>query len=68
MRLDGTFGVRRMLPLHELWSDGFGLRTAFSSWQVEDSPELSTGRHAVEDGAGEELLALRGAATFASAA
>jgi len=35
--------------LHELWFDGFGLRTAFSTWQVEDSPELSTGRHAVED-------------------
>ena len=49
VRLDGAFGGRRMLPLHELWFDGFGLRTAFSTWQVEDSPELSTGRHAVED-------------------
>ena len=49
VRLDGAFGGRRMLPLDELWFDGFGLRTAFSTWQVEDSPELSTGRHAVED-------------------
>jgi hypothetical protein len=49
VRLDGAFGGRRMLPMNELWFDGFGLRTAFSNWQVEDSPELSQGRHAIED-------------------
>ena len=38
-----------MLPLHELWFDGFGLRTAFSNWQVEDSPQLSTSRYSAED-------------------
>ena len=49
VRLDGAFGGKRMLAVDDLWSDGFGLRTPFAAWQVEDSPALSTGRHAAED-------------------
>ena len=49
VRLDGAFGGKRMLAVDDLWSDGFGLRTPFAAWQVEDSPELSSGRHAAED-------------------
>jgi hypothetical protein len=69
VRLDGAFGGRRMLPLHERWFVGFGLRTAFSTWQVEDSPELSTGRHAVEDPErAKSFWRFEEPATFASAA
>ena len=49
VRLHGAFGGKRMLAVDDLWSDGFFLRTPFAAWQVEDSPELSTGRHAAED-------------------
>ena len=62
VRLDGAFGGRRMLAVEDLWSDGFVLRTPFAAWQVEDSPELSNGRHAAEDPVPRaQLLALRGA-------
>ena len=49
VRLHGAFGGKRMLAVDDLWSDGFFLRTPFAAWQVEDSPELSNGRHAAED-------------------
>jgi hypothetical protein len=49
VRLDGPFGGKRMLAVEELWFDALGLRTAFAKWQIEDSPELSCGRHAAED-------------------
>jgi len=49
VRLMGNFGGKRMLAVEDLWEDAFGLRTPFAVWQVEDSPELTTGRHAAED-------------------
>jgi hypothetical protein len=49
VRLEGAFGGRRMLAVEDLWIDGFSLRTPFARWQIEDSPELSDGRHAAED-------------------
>ncbi len=49
VRLNGSFGTRRMLAIEDLWEDAFGLRTPFAVWQVEDSPELTNGRHAAED-------------------
>ena len=56
------FGGRRMLPLDELWFDGFGLRTAVRDLAgrglagAERRPPRGRG-----SGAREELLALRGA-------
>jgi hypothetical protein len=44
----GRLGERRMLPIATLHSDGRDLRTPYASWQVEDSPALEDGRHAVE--------------------
>ena len=44
----GRLGERRMLPIATLHSDGRGLRTPYACWQVEDSPALQEGRHAVE--------------------
>ena len=38
VRLAGAFGGRRLLSLDEAWFDGYGLRTPFAAWQVEDSP------------------------------
>lgn len=49
VHLHGPFGGKRMLSVDDLWSDGFFLRTPFARWQVEDSPQLSHGRHAAED-------------------
>ena len=49
VRLGGAFGARRMLAVDDLWYDGFDLRTPYAAWQVEDSPELSHSRHAVDD-------------------
>jgi hypothetical protein len=49
VRLAGAFGARRLLSLDVAWHDSWGVRTAFSAWQVEDSPALSDGRHAVDD-------------------
>src|SRR3954470_7072244 len=49
VRLGGAFGGKRLLAVEDLWSDIWGLRTPFAAWQVEDSPELSHGRHAAED-------------------
>jgi hypothetical protein len=49
VRLNGTFGGKRMLAVEDLWEDAFGLTTPFAAWQVEDSPELTGGRHAAED-------------------
>lgn len=49
VRLPGAFAERRMLRLEDLHDDGTALRTPFARWQVEDSPALSAGRHAVED-------------------
>jgi PRC-barrel domain len=49
VRLAGAFGGRRLLALDSAWSDGYGLRTPFARWQVEDSPDLSGGRHAADD-------------------
>src|SRR4051794_37223876 len=49
VRLEKAFGGRRMLAVEDLWSDVFGLRTPFAAWQVEDSPPLTTGRHAADD-------------------
>jgi hypothetical protein len=49
VRLDGAFGGLRMLAVEDLFSDGFFVRTPFERWQVEDSPQLSHGRHAAED-------------------
>jgi hypothetical protein len=44
----GRLGERRMLPVDTLLSDGRGLHTPYARWQVEDSPPLEDGRHAVE--------------------
>jgi len=49
VRLNGAFGGKRMLAVEDLYTDLFGLRTPFASWQVEDSPPLSDSRHAAED-------------------
>jgi hypothetical protein len=49
VRLDGAFGGRRMLPVEDLMDDGFALSTPFARWQVEDSPEVSSGRHSADD-------------------
>jgi hypothetical protein len=49
VRLTGAFGGRRLLALDSAWGDGYGLCTPFARWQVEDSPELSGGRHAADD-------------------
>ncbi len=49
VRLNGAFGGKRMLAVEDLYTDLFGLRTPFASWQVEDSPALSDSRHAAED-------------------
>jgi hypothetical protein len=43
------FGERRMLPISELRLDRGRLVAPFSRQQIEDSPGLSTGRHADED-------------------
>ena len=43
------FGERRMLPVSELRLEGGRLLSPFSRMQIEDSPGLSTGRHADED-------------------
>jgi len=43
------FGERRMLPVSELRMEGHRLVAPFTLHQVEDSPPLSTGRHADED-------------------
>ena len=43
------FGERRMLPVSEIrWADG-KVTVPFTRHQVEDSPGMSTGRHADED-------------------
>ena len=43
------FGERRMLPVSEIrWADG-RVTVPFTRHQVEDSPGMSTGRHADED-------------------
>ncbi len=49
VRLHGAFGGLRMLAVEDLWFDTWGLRTPFSAWQVDDSPPLSSGRHASDD-------------------
>jgi PRC-barrel domain len=49
VRLNGRFGGRRMLAVEDLWEDVFGVTTPFAVWQVEDSPELTGGRHSAED-------------------
>jgi hypothetical protein len=49
VKLSGAFGERRMLSVQDLWYDGFDVRTPFARWQIEDSPQLSYGRHASED-------------------
>jgi hypothetical protein len=43
------FGERRMLPVSELRLEEGRLVAPFSRYQIEDSPGLSTGRHADED-------------------
>ena len=43
------FGERRMLPLSELRGDGDRLMAPFTRAQIEDSPALSSGRHAADD-------------------
>jgi hypothetical protein len=43
------FGERRMLPVSELKIRGGRLVAPFTRIQIEDSPGLSTGRHADED-------------------
>jgi hypothetical protein len=43
------FGERRMLPVSELRLHEGRLVAPFSRRQIEDSPALSTGRHADED-------------------
>jgi hypothetical protein len=43
------FGERRMLPVTELRVDGSRLIAPFTRAQIEDSPPLSTGRHAADD-------------------
>jgi hypothetical protein len=49
VRLYGAFGGKRMLAVDDLWMDGWGMRTPYSAWQVEDSPPLRAGRNAVDD-------------------
>src|SRR4051812_28857278 len=49
VRLNGALGGKRMLAIDDLWADGWGLRTPYSAWQVEDSPALRSGRHAADD-------------------
>ena len=44
----GRLGERRMLPVAAVRRDAGGLRTPYARWQVEDSPALDEGRHAVE--------------------
>jgi hypothetical protein len=43
------FGERRMLPVSELRLEDGRIVVPFTRHQVEDSPGLSTGRHADED-------------------
>ena len=43
------FGERRMLPVSELRLEGGRIVTPFTRLQIEDSPGLSTGRHADDD-------------------
>ena len=43
------FGERRMLPVSQLRLDGGRLVAPFTRVQIEDSPILSSGRHADED-------------------
>ncbi len=43
------FGERRMLPVSELRLERGRLVAPFTRIQIEDSPALSTGRHADED-------------------
>jgi hypothetical protein len=43
------FGERRMLPIADLRVDGGRLVAPYSRLQIEDSPGLSTGRHADDD-------------------
>jgi hypothetical protein len=49
VRLAGALGGRRLLSLDHAWSDGYGLRTPFAAWQVEDSPMLNDSRHSADD-------------------
>jgi hypothetical protein len=49
VRLEGSLGGRRMLTIQAMSDLGLWLQTPFARWQVEDSPELSGGRHAIED-------------------
>jgi hypothetical protein len=44
----GRLGERRMLPVGTLHVEASELRTPYARWQVEDSPALEDGRHAVE--------------------
>jgi hypothetical protein len=44
----GRLGERRMLPIASLHAEGPDMRTPYGRWQVEDSPALEEGRHAVE--------------------
>ena len=43
------FGERRMLPVSDLRVEGGRLVAPYSRVQIEDSPVLSSGRHADED-------------------
>ncbi|MEA2311743.1 MAG: hypothetical protein QOE28_1711 [Solirubrobacteraceae bacterium] len=43
------FGERRMLPVSELRIDDGRLHAPYSRMQIEDSPCLSSGRHADDD-------------------
>ena len=43
------FGERRMLPVTELRLEAGRIVAPFTRHQIEDSPGLSTGRHADED-------------------
>ena len=43
------FGERRMLPITELRVDQGRLVAPYTRMQIEDSPALSTGRHAEDD-------------------
>jgi hypothetical protein len=43
------FGERRMLPISHLSLQNGRLVAPFTSIQIEDSPSLSSGRHADED-------------------
>src|ERR671929_1050565 len=49
VRLAGAFAGRRLVPVEDLEELGTALRTPFARWQVEDSPELSGGRHAPQE-------------------